>query len=565
MVEPALESGRKWATRPEGESRDLADLVQSRYPGLVLESEVQGWVFLDDFERGLEAYEVIQDPTPKDDRWVGVCYYQLVRDNEALHFLTRAAKGGEAGARINIAHLLPFLERGDEASDELARVDFDQLSEYDKALYFRVESILAETSGNLRNALSAAEEAWRRIQAIPEGPILAPSVLAQLAVLHGRIGRSQRALWFLERALDVTSGNEKLKLRIRRAAVLLVLGRYQEAGNELALLDVEQAPDNLQVERMWLLGEIAAASGNARTAIQRYQAGIEMAERLQFKYEELLCRLALVCQFGSRGDTDAAREHLVRAQALLTDKGDRLVFRFREVLLLRWSGEYSAQHALVELESLQSEFGAMGLLQEQALVRLHKAELLRQLGRDSFSKELDELQSLAVSLQNSSLLAREWLLLPELQRIALETHPRIAGKTHSVLEVFTLGEERILLNSIVVHLPLRRGIEILAYLLDKKAASLNQILADVFPGEKLQSAKSSFHQFRNQLREQLKELDVAYDSETKLYHIRTDIDIAWDVAEVRSRQAKLPPGRFLPSSSSDWARNVDRELRTAAD
>lgn len=564
MSELALKPGREQESRVADGSQDLVALVQARYPGLVLESEIQGWVFIDEFVKGVEVYEAIESPTPQDDRWVGVCYYQLVRDAEALEFLTKATQRGEVGARINIAHLLPFLERGDEASIELAKIDFDRLSEYDKALFFRVESILAETSGNLRKALSAAEEAWRRIQAIPEGPILAPSVLAQLAVLHGRIGRSQRALWFLERALSVTSGNEKLKLRLRRAAVLLVLGRYQEAGNELALLDVEQAPDNIQVERMWLLGEIAAASGNARTAIQRYQAGVEMAESLHFKYEELLCRLALVCQLGARGELEQARQHLVRAQGLITDKGDRLVFRFREVLLLRWSGEYSLAHALEELEALQAEFGEMGLLQEQAAVQLHKAEFLRLLGRELYERELDELQSLAVSLQNSSLLAREWLLLPDLQRIALDTHPRIAGKAHSVLDVITLGDERIMLNSTAVHLQLRKGVEILAYLLEKKAVSLNRVLEDVFPGEKLQTAKSYFHQFRNQLREQLKELDVAYDSESKLYQISTDIDIVWDVAEVRSRQAKMPPGRFLPNSDSEWARRLDHELRTGS-
>lgn len=561
MVELALATSRSPEQECTDESGELAVEVEARFPGLVLESSVQGWAFLERFDKGVEAYEAIPEPTPQDDRWVGVCYYQLVRDREALEHLSRAALRGEVGARINIAHLLPFLERGDEATTELAKIDFDRLSDYDKALYYRVQSILAETSGNLREALSAAEEAWRRIQGIPQGGLLAPSVLAQLAVLHGRIGRAQRALWFLERGLDITAGNEQLKLRLRRAAVLVVLGRYQEAGNELALLDLERAPDNIQVERVWLLGEIASASGNGRAAIQRYRAGVEIAERLQFKYEELLCRLALVCQLGARGDLEEAGEHLVRAQSLISDKADRLVFRFREVLLLTWNSQYSLAHSLEELEELQGAFGEMGLLQEQAAVRLHRAEILRLLGKDTFRQELDELQSLSIALQNSALLAREWLLLPDLQRIAMESHPRIAGKTHSVLEVTTLGEERITLNSSPVHLPLRKGVEILAYFLEKKAVSLRRLMLDVFPAEKPQAAKSYFHQFRNQLRDHLRELTVVYDSEARMYHISTDIDIVWDVAEVRARQVQRPIGQFLPSSSSEWARQLNLELR----
>ncbi len=563
MVDSALATRHDPEQEYGAESAELALEIESRFPGLVLESVVQGWAFLEQFEKGVEAYDAILEPTPQDDRWVGVCYYQLVRDREALEYLSKAAQRGETGARVNIAHLLPFLERGDEATTELAKIDFDRLSDYDKALYYRVQSILAETSGNLREALSAAEEAWRRIQGIPQGRLLAPSVLAQLAVLHGRIGRAQRALWFLERGLDITSGNEQLKLRLRRAAVLVVLGRYQEAGNELALLDLERAPENIQVERVWLLGEIASASGNGRAAIQRYRTGVEIAERLEFKYEELLCRLALVCQLGARGDLEEANAHLVRAQSLISDKADRLVFRFREVLLLTWNGQYSLAHALEELEDLQSAFGDMGLLQEQAAVRLHRAEILRLLGRDTFRQELDELQSLSIALQNSALLAREWLLLPELQRIAMDSHARIAGKTHSVLEVTTLGDEKITLNSSPVHLPLRKGVEILAYFLEKKAVSLRRLMLDVFPTEKPQTAKSYFHQFRNQLREHLKELTVVYDSEARMYHISTDIDIVWDVAEVRARQTQRPVGQFLPSSSSEWAHQLNAELHNA--
>lgn len=564
MSAPGAPATQLRASAPRGSAvPNVHELVAAAYPGVNLESEVQGWAFLERFDVGVATFQAILEPTPQDDRWVGVCYYQLVRDAEALEALYRAISRGEEGARINIAHLLPFLERGDEASRELSKVNFERLSNYDQALYFRVQSILSETSGNLREALRAAEEAWKRIQQIPEGKILAPSVLAQLAVLHGRIGRSQRALWFLERGLSATTGNEQLKFRLRRSSVLVVLGRYQEARAELDSISLVSASDNVQAERLYLMGEIALAGGNSRAAVQFYLQAVEVASRLQFSYEELLCRLALACILGARSDATEANVHLDRAQALITDKADRLVYRFREVLLLHWQSKYSVQHAIEELQSLEASFGHMGLLQEQSAVRLHKAELLRAQGTEAYKLELDDLQALSISLQNPALVLREWSLLPELHRIALGTHPRIAGQARRVLEVFTLGEERLVLDGDEVSIPLRRGVELLAYFLEHKAVDLSSLLQDAFPNDKLRSAKSYFHQFRHHLRESIGDLSIDYDADSRMYHLKSEIDILWDVAELRSGQAKLALGEFLPTSRSDWARTLDQALQHA--
>src|SRR5690606_40491670 len=135
----------------------------------------------------------------------------------SLEALYRARDLGEEGARVNLAHLLPFLERADEGKHELSSVRLDRLSEYDKVLYYRVLSMEEENSGNLREALRAAEEAWRRIQGMPEYPLLAPSVLSQLAVLDVRIGRSLRALWFLDLGVSGPLRVESVTARLQRA------------------------------------------------------------------------------------------------------------------------------------------------------------------------------------------------------------------------------------------------------------------------------------------------------------------------------------------------------------
>jgi tetratricopeptide (TPR) repeat protein len=183
---------------------ELSALLGSHSPGVRLESVIQGWAYLDQFERGIQAYSEIESPTPEDDRWLGVCYFKLFDDANALSAFVRAGQRGAIGARVNQAHALMFLDRSEESTRILEQVDPERLSRYDQVLYFRVRSLDEETGGNIRLALRHAEEAWRRVQGIPEFSVLAPSVLAQLGVLYARYGRAQRALWHLERGIQMT-------------------------------------------------------------------------------------------------------------------------------------------------------------------------------------------------------------------------------------------------------------------------------------------------------------------------------------------------------------------------
>ncbi len=202
----------------------------------------------------------------------------------------------------------------------------------------------------------------------------------------------------------------------------------------------------------------------------------------------------------------------------------------------------------------------MGLLQEQAVVKLHRAGLLNEQSSDRTVRVLEELQGLTVTLQNQAFLTREWGLFPSLRRFARKTHPGLLGDSLGVLQLHTLGEERILLAGDPINIPLRRGVEILAYFLEHKAVSLHQLLLDIFPEEKPRSAKSYFHQFRHQLKEHIDGVEIEYDRESRLYMLKSEIDILWDVAELRAGRRTDDVGLFLPSSGTDWALTVDHSL-----
>lgn len=565
MVSEVAQAGNSGALDADTQ-QPVEVLVHSRFPGLALESPVQGWAYLQEFAQGIRAYNVLVNPTAEDDRWLGVCYFQLLDDQKALDAFFRAVQRGDQAAKINLAQVLRFLDRGEEAARELTSIRPESLNSYDHVFYLRIVSVHEENNGNLRAALKAAEEAWRRVQGIPEYPILAPSILSQLGTLHSRNGRAQRALWFLERAIQTTDGLEHLKSRLRRAAILNTLGRHREASAELETLLRHGVPRSFLPELYCYRGEIAWSGGHLDAAKAAFQDCITecvaVTRELQFTFEEFIARLSMVAIYCTQDhlSLDEARAHLARAQGLASDKSDRLHFRYREIYLLWCSRDYATEHALAELTALDEEFEEMGLLQEQAVVKLHRAGLLNEQSSDRTVRVLEELQGLTVTLQNQAFLTREWGLFPSLRRFARKTHPGLLGDSLGVLQLHTLGEERILLAGDPINIPLRRGVEILAYFLEHKAVSLNQLLLDIFPEEKPRSAKSYFHQFRHQLKEHIDGVEIEYDRESRLYMLKSEIDILWDVAELRAGRRSDDVGLFLPSSGTDWALTVDHSL-----
>ncbi|MDZ7708006.1 MAG: hypothetical protein U5J97_08990 [Trueperaceae bacterium] len=399
------------------EDSHIRSRVEEVHPGAMLESVVQGWVYLEDFDRGIEAYRHIETPTADDDRWLGVCHFQRVEDALAQQAFERAITKGQQAARVNLAHLLRMSDRADRATDELQNVDFARLTPYDQVFFLRVKSIHEETNGNLREALRFSEEAWRRLQGIPEFSILAPSILSQLGILHGRIGRAQRAIWFLERGIQLTSGLQQLKARIRWATVLVAQGRTADATEALANVDPSMIPEPMTVEVEWLKAEIAWLLGNSEDALQRYAVAIAVAQRHNVVYEEFLCQLALSTIFAFRGEDALATEHLQRAQGLVSDRSDQLTYRFREILIFSAIGLYRDDHAIRELLETSEAFGDMGLLQEQGFVRFHICHLKKRSGDSSYTEELDAIYLLAKSLQNPAFLERELRLVPTMKDV----------------------------------------------------------------------------------------------------------------------------------------------------
>jgi len=542
---------------------DIRRQISEVYPGVLLESDLQGWVYLEAFDKGIALYENLAAPSAADDRWLGVCYFQLFDDLSAVEAFHRAAAKGSAAAHINLAHAYIYIERSSDVLSELAKVNFDTLPDYDKVLYLRVKSYYEEVNVNLDASLHYAEEAWGIVQGIAELPVIAPQISTQLGILYARKGRAQRALWFIERSLTLSSGLEADRAQLDRAHLQIMLGHYAQAQTGLAQLDTATLPQQLRAVHALRLADISWAKGELGDALTRYKEATKEALDSSAVFEEFQARLALMTLLGKRGAFEAAHEHAARAKALISDTSDQMNYRFRAILLTDWTGQATAETSLEQLLDLAAELSHMGLQQERGWVRLHAADIKRRLNDDSYKKDLDRLQALAVSLQNSAFLAREWALLPELQTRTFHSHPKIAGKSPDLLEIYSLGEERLVLNGKIINIPLKKAVEIIVYFLEHDRVSLKKLLLDIFADENPKAARNYFHQLRHELRERLPSIDIVYSAEERVYTLKTEADILWDVAELRAGRKLGETGIFLPSSGSEWAAMLEHTLSQA--
>jgi tetratricopeptide (TPR) repeat protein len=534
-------------------------VISEKYPGIQLESPVQGWAYLSEFQKGIEVYRSLRSPHAKDDRWLGVCLFQRFEDMLAQEAFYRALSKGEEAARVNLAHLLRFVERSEEAVAELLKVDVNKLSPYDTVLYLRVSSLHEEMNGNIRKAVEFAEKAWALVQEIPEFQIQAPSVLGQLGILYGRTGEARKALSFLDHGIQLTLGIEQQKVRLRRATLLVNLGRLDDAKGELSLLGGD-LPDGLEIERTFLSGEMSWAAGNLPEAVATLSEVVETASRLA-SADEFLARLSIAAIKSHTGELTDAEEHLSRARILISDRIDVHSHQFREILVQVASGQSGPNEASSGLEMLAIEFHRLGTLQEEASVRLHLASLYHRAGDARAISELESVARICKAVRNNQFLRKEWALLPDLRAFAEANSPSLFAEVRSHLRVNSIGSECLFLDGKQVRTPLRRTVELLAYFLEHREVTLAQILRDLFPDKKSRSARSYFHQFRFQLRKLIQGLEVVFDPRLNLYSLSGEVDIDWDVSELRRGETPAVRGRFLASSELPWAKSLDEDIQ----
>lgn len=544
----------------------------------ILESVLAG-----DYAIAWERYVALPAPGPDDDRFGGVCLYNLQRLQPAKDLLLRARARGCAAAGIELATVLRQLGHLELSREALALASDAALDPFDGALALRERGAQLYTDGALAAASDALERAWAVSFDAAGGPALRPGIGQALGLVYAERGLDRRAAGYFEAALASANPARAVYLRTGRALSLLYLGDDAGAGADLAAAEagLEHVPVAAPYLR-WVQGAVHRALGRLEPAEARLReatAGAREAQEPETEcYAELeLCALATTADRGGR-----ARAHLARARNLAANDKMRALVALREGALAAREGRDEAVPLLLRSAA---QFAGWGLAREEGWSWLHLAEAYLRTDRHGEAHE-----ALARASASRHATGEPAPLRPELRstpRVVERLATALDGSSAPIalaelgrgradvplrLELRTLGRAELLVDGVETRLELRRSVEVLAYLLGTPAVPLSRVLVDLFPDTRPARARNYFHQVRYALARAVPGLSVPYDPASRTYRVRCDgVALRSDAQDLRDalRQGgekgltealALYRGPFLPGADSEWARAEREEL-----
>jgi len=567
--------------RPAGPTREL------RYrfgENIRLKSPVQGYFYLEQYSEGVRRFEGIFQPSADDERWGGVCYDALNQPTTARFLIDQSIARHNLGAQLELAR--HWLRQGEDtkALEQLGKLEPQWLDPIDRMLWHTSRSEAKSRLESVSSALPDAERALLEVQNLPEFSVCAPWVYRQLGVLWAACGDDHSALYYLNRALEVTL-NPSAALRLEVVASLLWLGRLEEAEVQLQAL-VLKAPRNPVNSDLGNAAALELAWGRfygVQHKLEAAQPHFLEAQRLEAQRLEaqrqgqasgsretlLEAHLALAALYAPVNRHEAELE-LVSARALLETPYQTLLFELRElqVSAIQKTLEPGPGLGMVAQKLLEcaAGFEKLGRVREHCWALLSAANAQFEQGdKESAAAALITLEALNAQVQrvhNPALLWGEWGHVSEALLELLERHfPALRVSTpSSVIDLITLGQERIVVGGKIVPVPMRRFVEVLTYIHQHGEVSLAQVVRDIFSDEPLQKTRNYFHQLRHQLKLYTPQLEVFYNSQARTYRLESKLPLRWDVDGVRSGRTPLGGREFLPGSGSEWVMRLGADL-----
>ncbi|WP_102125918.1 BTAD domain-containing putative transcriptional regulator [Deinococcus planocerae] len=511
--------------------------------------------------RGVEWFRALAQPQPEDLRWAGVCFLHLNQLPQAALYLQQALNLGLRGAAVHLASL--HFQQGNPtlALSTLDQVNPEELPSSDAALWYRARTRVLWVLGESRETLFAlATQAWTLAAGAPLD--VQVSVATLLGHLHGHFDEHVPALAYLTFATEHARRDRLAYALMARAAALLALGRLDEAeqallteqGEATALLRGE-----LQAQLLWARGDV----GRTRAVLNSLLPLAQGHPRT-----ELRLRLGLLTVATLQGDDTQARLQIVRAEHLVRTPYDQALLDHRSGL---WQARRGEPGGLSRLRTAEATLTAGGHLRDLVRVRLALAEVEPE-ARD---QHLQGAAETACALPAVPFLAPEWPLLPQIYAHLLSIDPE-SFESHALLGpprpprliLRTLEQAALEVDGQPVRFRLGRTVEVLAFLLRHGEANLTTIQRKLFPDVPAGRAKNYFHQVRVDVASRVAGLNIDYDAKRKLYWVRSDARLGWDVRELEtaltSADACLPELssiEFLPTSESEWAQEEREHLR----
>ena len=532
---------------------------------------------------GVALFERMTDPTPEDQCWAGQCLVILDRAQEGLILLSQAAAQGFDDALPFVAGAYNALGESQSMRSTLAGLDLERLSPFAKACAIRDHGLLEYIEDRMPQALFAFEQAWVLANADPVGQRAIRWFDAPLGLLHSELGRDQRALVYLDRAVK---GHPTAHLLGLRALSLTYLGRLEEAESDLKLARQDHLSPALPPATFeWVSGLLATVRGLPDKAVQHLLEAVALARAQGDRQTEFFACLNLATLATADESFSLARGYIARARGLAETVGMHAHLALRYGSLLVRAGEVAAglESLRLALKGLQS----LAVEREVGIAHLHLAEGLFRDGQES---EAFEQLGFAVdarhALGHGTMLAAELRGLPlvfehlslckrgDYVFVLLEDWRALERNGPGEVVLTTLGgyDLRFKGKPIRLNAGLTRTVEVLAFLMDRGEVSLDQIQLGVFADHYPEQAKSYIHLVRQLVAKAIPGLSVPYQQATKTYKLMAHgVRVTWDALEVRKavkiggelgvrKALAVYTGPFLPRSEGQWAEELRWDL-----
>jgi DNA-binding SARP family transcriptional activator len=536
-----------------------------------------------DYERGLRLYRKLKPARPEDERWAGYCLFATGRLLESKDLLQQALAAGNQAALIELATVFRQLADFETAHHTIQSLDFEALSDFDRALAERELGVIQSLLGQPDKATESLERAWSAALSSEISIHIRSGIAHVLASMYEQRGLERQAEHYFELALKYASGTKRLYPLIKHGLALTHAGRFTDAENALQEVQrlLKQSP-NAEPVAAYYFGALRRAQGRWAEALESFTTASGHAKTMLDAETEFFAVLgSAAIEIGS-GRLDAARAHLARARALATDDRKRAFLALREGAM--WTVQKD-DRAISKLESAVAAFEQFEMRREVAWAHLHLAEAhLCAANKTAADRSLEAAADIRHALGSGTAIVLELRGLPNCfdhlcampkgaySAVLFEDWRSLEGSAPVTIQVVTLGAAQVITDGRVARLSMRRAPEVIAYLLLNPGVTRDQLLAALWPDAAPDAAANYMHQVRHELTRTVPGLAIVFDRVTKCYSVSCEGPrLRFDVMEIKSllsadvedgleRAVRAYTGSFLPQAESDWARSERETL-----
>ncbi len=544
------------------------------------------------YTEGWEFYQQLPMPSAADDRWAGICLWNMGRLEDARTVFTRAKRRGETGALVGLASVSRLLGLLDDCEAYLELAFDGSLAPDDWIRALRERGDLYTARNNLKLALAAYLDARLEADLCDDAKTLIPMIDESLGYTYHLLGNDRKARELLDRALLSTNPTFRLSVRITRIYVYIYNGDFLSAENELFHQDFENLSNLLLHSfKLYITGIYKITQKDWENAHASFDECVKISERSGFLETDCLSKLGISKTHIALQQFDEARAALKRAENLKVNPEYVAARELTGGVL--WTNLNQLEKAHSCLANAQEYYQSHEMARELAWTHLHLAVWhLKNNDPESASLSLEHVADIANSLGGNAFLMLELRLISDIQALAAIATPYGLHALQPVLEsnfeaeeitlplehrpkvnefrIRAFGQPMLLANGKPVHLSsTAKTLELLSYLMLHPMSTLEKILTEVFEdATDPKAARNNFHQIKHQLVQHSNGLQIAYDRVTRTYSLEAGMaGLNWDYSEIM-RLLSVPvdndlnlaldlyAGAFLRHSSAEWVEEV---------